>query len=84
MRLVDAQEADRLYGAMGPAIEISGGSAANTIAGLASFGGKGAFIGKRRRRPVRQGLLARHPRLGVAFETAPAASGQPTAAASFS
>ncbi|MDP1907116.1 MAG: adenosine kinase, partial [Hyphomicrobium sp.] len=38
MRLIDAAEADRLYGLMGPAIERSGGSAANTIAGLASFG----------------------------------------------
>ena len=35
-----------LYGAMGPAIEISGGSAANTMVGLASFGGRAAFIGK--------------------------------------
>ena len=46
MQLIDAEQADNLYGKMGPAIESSGGSAANTIAGLASFGGKGAFIGK--------------------------------------
>ena len=46
MRLVDAQTVERLYGEMGPAIEISGGSAANTMVGLASFGGKAAFIGK--------------------------------------
>jgi sugar/nucleoside kinase (ribokinase family) len=46
MRLIDTQEADRLYDAMGPAIEISGGSAANTMAGLASFKGNAAFIGK--------------------------------------
>lgn len=45
MRLVDAAEVNRIYGQMGPAIEISGGSAANTIAGVASFGGKAAFIG---------------------------------------
>jgi sugar/nucleoside kinase (ribokinase family) len=46
MRLVDAETVTSLYSAMGPAIEISGGSAANTMVGLASFGGKAAFIGK--------------------------------------
>lgn len=46
MRLVDAPTITTLYGAMGPSIEISGGSAANTMAGLASFGGSAAFIGK--------------------------------------
>jgi sugar/nucleoside kinase (ribokinase family) len=46
MRLIDADEMARLYGKMGPAIEISGGSAANTIAGVASLGGRAAFIGK--------------------------------------
>ncbi|MBT6203347.1 MAG: adenosine kinase, partial [Rhodospirillaceae bacterium] len=38
MRLIDEAEATRLYGDMGPAIEISGGSAANTIAGVAALG----------------------------------------------
>ena len=46
MQLVDAATVLKLYDAMGPAIEISGGSAANTMAGIASFGGKAAFIGK--------------------------------------
>ncbi len=46
MRLVDAGRMSTLYSAMGPAIEISGGSAANTMVGLASFGGQAAFIGK--------------------------------------
>jgi sugar/nucleoside kinase (ribokinase family) len=46
MRLVDAAEIARIYSGMGPAVEISGGSAANTLAGVASFGGKAAFIGK--------------------------------------
>lgn len=45
MRLVDADEVKKIYANMGPAIEASGGSAANTIAGVASFGGKAAFIG---------------------------------------
>lgn len=46
MHLVDEEAAGRLYAAMGPAVEVSGGSAANTIAGLASFGARTAFIGK--------------------------------------
>ena len=46
MRLVDPATLMTLYNAMGPAVEISGGSAANTIAGVASFGGKTGFIGK--------------------------------------
>ncbi len=46
MRLVDAATIASLYADMGPAIEISGGSAANTLAGVCSFGGAGAFIGK--------------------------------------
>jgi sugar/nucleoside kinase (ribokinase family) len=46
MRLIDEAEAERLYAVMGPGTEVSGGSAANTIAGVASLGGRGAFIGK--------------------------------------
>ncbi len=46
MSLVDADGADKLYEAMGPATEKSGGSAANTLAGLASLGTKCAFIGQ--------------------------------------
>lgn len=46
MRLVDAGTITTLYDSMGPAIEMSGGSAANTLVGLASFGGDAAFIGK--------------------------------------
>ncbi len=46
MRLVDAPTVSALYAAMGPSVELSGGSAANTAVGVASFGGKAAFIGK--------------------------------------
>ena len=46
MRLVDPATLMTLYNAMGPGVEISGGSAANSIAGVASFGGSGGFIGK--------------------------------------
>lgn len=46
MRLVDADTVSALYSDMGPAVEISGGSAANTLVGVSSFGGNSAFIGK--------------------------------------
>src|SRR5215471_17307325 len=46
MRLIDGAAVAKLYDAMGPAVEISGGSAANTVAGIASFGGRAGFIGK--------------------------------------
>ena len=46
MRLIDAEEAERLYDQMAPARLISGGCAGNTAAGVASFGGRAAFIGK--------------------------------------
>jgi sugar/nucleoside kinase (ribokinase family) len=46
MTLIDEARALELYAAMGPAMEISGGSAGNTAAGIASLGGKAAFFGK--------------------------------------
>jgi sugar/nucleoside kinase (ribokinase family) len=46
MTLIDAAEAERLYGVMGPGREVSGGSAANTVAFVAALGGRAAYIGK--------------------------------------
>ena len=46
MRLIDAAEATRLYELMGPAREISGGSAANSAAGIAMLGGRAGFVGQ--------------------------------------
>src|SRR4051812_10447816 len=46
MALIDEPRAEAIYAAMGPATEISGGSAANTIVGLASLGARAAFVGK--------------------------------------
>jgi sugar/nucleoside kinase (ribokinase family) len=46
MRLIDADEATRLYAHMGPAREISGGSAGNTAAGVAMLGGRAGFVGQ--------------------------------------
>lgn len=79
MTLIDAAAAERLYAAMGPGREISGGSAANTIAALASIGARCAFIGKVRDDQLGQVFTHDIRALGVAFETAPAGSGAPTA-----
>ncbi len=79
MTLIDSETAARLYDDMGPAIECSGGSAANTIAGLASLGGAGAFIGKVRDDQL--GAVFRHDigALGITFESLFARDGAPTA-----
>lgn len=79
MTLIDEEAANRLYAAMNPAIECSGGSAANTIACIASLDGAGAFIGKVRDDQL--GTIFRHDirALGVRFDTPPAPDGLPTA-----
>lgn len=79
MALIDADAADRLYDDMGAGIECSGGSAANTIAGLASLGGKGAFIGKVRDDQL--GKVFHHDieAIGVHFPTTAATDGSSTA-----
>src|SRR5437763_5111157 len=79
MNLIDAPRAQSLYEAMGPAIESSGGSAGNTMAGIASLGGRGAYIGKVRDDEL--GAVFRHDltAIGVKFETPAATSGPATA-----
>ena len=79
MRLIDGAEADRLYSHMGPAQLISGGCAGNTAAGVASFGGSAAFIGKVAGDEL--GRFFRHDlqALGIHFPTADLAGGAPTA-----
>lgn len=71
MNLIDAERAESLYSLMGPAIEASGGSAGNTAAGVASFGGKAAFFGKVANDQL--GTIFRHDihAQGVHFETKP-------------
>lgn len=78
MRLVDADTVSKLYSEMGPAIEISGGSAANTMVGLASFGGKAAFIGKVAGDEF--GRIFRHDiaASGVKFDSSPVNGKNPT------
>jgi len=79
MRLIDAEEATRLYDHMGPAREISGGSAGNTAAGVAALGGRAGFIGQVA--PDQLGEFYRHDltATGVEFITPPADLGEPTA-----
>ncbi|MEO3997734.1 adenosine kinase [Mesorhizobium sp. CAU 1732] len=79
MNLIDAERAELLYSRMGPAIEASGGSAGNTAAGVASFGGRVAFFGKVSSDHL-GGIYTHDIRAqGVAFDTAPLASEPPTA-----
>jgi len=79
MALVDEQQARRIYDAMGPAVEASGGSAANTIAGLASFGNQTAFIGRVKKDEFGQIFAHDLRSLGVTFQSAPAGTGPATA-----
>ncbi len=79
MTLIDADRATSLYGAMGPGKEISGGSAANTIVGVASLGGNAAYIGKVRDDEL--GRIFAHDirAAGVTYTTQPMADGPPSA-----
>ena len=79
MTLIESDRAEALYACMGPAVEVSGGSAANTMAGLASLGGRAAFIGKVRQDQL--GTIFAHDirAAGVTFLTPPASDGPPTA-----
>ena len=78
MHLVDEARAHALYDAMGPAVEISGGSAANTIVGVASFGGEAHYVGKVRDDQLGDVFSHDLRATGVAYTTAPATSGPPT------
>jgi sugar/nucleoside kinase (ribokinase family) len=78
MMLIDEARAKSVYDAMGPAVEISGGSAANTIVGVAGFGARAAFVGKERDDDL-GGVFAHDIRAaGVSFETPPAKNGAAT------
>ena len=79
MRLVDAEEAERLYSHMGPGREVSGGSAGNTAAGVAALGGKAGFIGQVAPDQLGEFYIHDLRSTGVEFTTAPADFGVPTA-----
>ena len=79
MTLVDTDQARVLYEAMGPAREISGGSAANTLAGLAMLGAKCAFIGQVADDQLGE-VFAHDIRAGgIRFDTPPREAEPPTA-----
>ena len=79
MALVDEHQAERLYASVGPGLETSGGSAANTLAGIAQLGGRAGFIGRVRNDQL--GAIFAHDirSVGAHFETPAAVSGPSTA-----
>src|ERR1700688_161044 len=78
MALIDEARAQAIYDAMGPAMEMSGGSAANTTVGLASLGARAAFVGKVKADGLGRAFSHDIRAAGVTFATAPAADGPST------
>ena len=79
MALVDAAQAERLYASVGPGLETSGGSAANTLAGVAQLGGRAGFIGRVRNDQL-GGIFSHDIRsVGARFDTPAATEGPSTA-----
>jgi sugar/nucleoside kinase (ribokinase family) len=79
MTLVDETRAEALYRATGNGVEMSGGSCGNTMAGIASFGGKGAYVGKVRNDQLGDVFAHDMRAIGVKFDTAPLRKGPSTA-----
>src|SRR5690606_39983828 len=78
MNLIDAERAELLYSRMGPAIEASGGSAGNTAAGIAGFGGRSAYFGKVSSDHLGEIYTHDIRAQGVAFDTRPLNGSPPT------
>ena len=78
MALIDEEQATNLYAAMGVGTEMSGGSAANTLAGVASFGGAAAFVGKVRDDELGRVFAHDLRAQGVTFAGQPAGDGPST------
>ncbi|HEX8667955.1 MAG TPA: adenosine kinase [Allosphingosinicella sp.] len=79
MRLIDTDEASRLYDRMGPGREVSGGSAANTAAGIAMLGGRAGFIGRVADDQLGEVFAHDIRSIGVEFDTPPISGQAPTA-----
>ena len=79
MALIDEARAEAIYASMGPSTQISGGSGANTIAGVASFGARAAFFGKVKDDELGRAFAHDIRAAGVAFDTPPASEGPSTA-----
>src|SRR3954470_16497257 len=78
MALIDEARAAAIYGDMGPAVEMSGGSGANTIVGVANLGARAAFVGKVRDDQIGRLYTYDIRAAGVAFETKAASDGPAT------
>src|SRR4030088_2189172 len=78
MALIDEARATAIYGDMGPAPEMSGGSAANTIVGIANLGARAAYVGKVKDDQIGRMYMHDIRAAGVAFETRPASDGPAT------
>jgi sugar/nucleoside kinase (ribokinase family) len=79
MALIDEARAQAIYAVMGPAVESSGGSAANTIVGVASFGARAAFVGKVKDDELGRTFAHDIRAANVAFDVKPAKDGPSTA-----
>lgn len=79
MALIDSDMADKLYADMGSGVECSGGSCANTIAGIASLGGSGAYIGRVKDDELGKVFSHDMKAIGVEFASTPATNGPSTA-----
>jgi len=79
MTLVDEEGATRIYGGMPPAVEISGGSVANTAVGIASLGGRAAYMGKVRDDQLGRVFAHDIRAAGVSYDTVPATEGPASA-----
>jgi adenosine kinase len=79
MTLIDEDRAQEIYGMMGPATEMSGGSVANSIAGFANLGGSAAYIGRVKADQLGEIFVHDMRSLGVDIRLQPAAEGSPTA-----
>ena len=82
--MFSSEEADALYAKMGPGLEVSGGSAANTVAGVAALGGKCGFIGQVADDQLGQVFAHDVRSIGIEFATRSARATRPPAAASSS
>ena len=78
MALIDTERAELIYDAMGAKTEASGGSAANTLSGVASFGGRAAYIGRVKDDGLGTSFAHDLNSLGVHFRSAKAPDGDPT------
>ena len=79
MTLINDQQAAKLYQTITNGVETSGGSAANTMAGIASLGGQGAYFGKVTDDVLGRSFVEDLNKIGIIYPMRPAVEGPPTA-----